>query len=225
MPDNPRISINQLAKYLSASPAIRRSIIIQQKQPKTFIVNYYDYANQPILNFLLGGCKDEEIIVKEIDSLYHKDTQSEYEEIRISVNIEAMQAVLDSYDQLDLENLVVEQIQNDCPKVMISNVDISVRPELLIKGQNKKIGALKLYYGKNDPLSVESASYISAIVSRFIEENYTDSLEKNLKLCQVYDIFSGMVYAAPAAIKKRYRDIEYACQEIALWWNALEEEV
>lgn len=227
MPDTPRISINQLAKYLSASPATRRRIILDQKQPKSFMVNYYDYANKSIINFILGGCKDEEIIVKEISSLYEKEAQSEYDETRISVNIEALQAVLDSYEQVELDGLKLKQIQNECPKITISGVDISVRPELLMKGRYKEkgiIGALKIYYSKNDPLSEESASYISAIVGQFIEENFTKKLEMSPKLCQVYDIFAGTVYVAPTAIKKRFRDVQYACQEIALWWNALEDE-
>jgi hypothetical protein len=227
MPDKPRISINQLAKYLAANATMRRRIIIEQKQPKTFMINYYDYAQKPIIEFLLGGCKNEEIIVKEIDALYSKDAQSEYDETRLNVNAEALQAFLDSYEKLDLDGLRVKRIQNDCPKIKISGVDISVRPEVLISGHYKGkyiIGAIKLYYGKNDPLSDDSASYISAVVSRLVEKHFTKKYEVSNRHCRVYDIFGGTVYVAPTSTIKRFRDVKYACQEIALRWNALEEE-
>lgn len=227
MPDNPRISINQLAKYLDANPTTRRRIIADQMQPKTFRVNYYDYAQKPIIKFLLKGCKDEEIIVQEIESLYTRDAQSEYDETRMTVNAEALQAFLDSYDQLDLDGLKLKQIQNNCPKITIAGVDISVRPELLTKGLYRKksiVGAIKLYYGKNDPLSEDSASYITAIVSRLVEENFTNKSEMSPRLCRVHDVFVGTVYLAPTSLKKRFRDVENACREIALWWDSLEEE-
>lgn len=227
VPTRPRISINQLAKYLSVNAPARRRIILEQKQPKAFKVNYYDFSVQPIIEFFMNCCDDEEIIVKAIEDLCTRTAKSEYDETRLSVNAEALQAFLDSYDALNFDGLKPKQIGNNCPKIMAGGVDISVRPEILLSGTHKKqaiTGAVKLYFGKNDPLTKESAPYISAVVNRFVDENYAKKGQPSRKHCQVFDVFAGVVFEAPLSTTKRFRDVEYACQEIAMWWNALENE-
>jgi hypothetical protein len=227
MPERPRISINQLAKYLGANAPTRRRIIIDQRNPKTFVVNYYELAQQPIVKFLTGGCRDEEIIIRAIDEFGSREAQSEYDETRLAVNADALQAFLESYDILNLDGLAAKKVPNSCPKITIAGVDISVRPEVLLRGRYKGgsvTGAIKLYLAKNDPLTKDSAPYISAVVGRLIAENFARKSKMSERHCQVFDVFAGEAYASPKSTDKRFRDVQYACQEIAMWWNSLDDE-
>jgi len=220
--DNPRISLNQLALYLSASAVRRRSILRDQKNPKTFRVAWYEQAQSAISSFILGGCKDEDLILQEIDGLQGAEATSDYEGSRNRTNAQALECFIDSYDKLDLDGLEIMAGSHDSQKIDVGGVNLSVRPELLLKSISHSplyIGAIKLYLSKDHRLDDESGRYISTVLAHFVSEciaTANDTVEK--RRCLVFDIFGGEVYQAPKATKRRFNEIESACEEIALLW-------
>src|SRR5712692_4797488 len=103
----PRISINQLAKYLISTSAQHPQIVRNQKHPPTFMVNWYEFATNCIIQFILENCTDENILLTEIDRLYSVVPSNEYEETRYRTNAEALESFCNSYDRLDLDGLTV----------------------------------------------------------------------------------------------------------------------
>ena len=205
----------------------RHRIIFDQKQPLTYKVNYYELAQQPIIQYFLNGYTDEEILTGAIDRLYSTKPESDQEETKLKVNAEAIQSFLNHYDKIQIDELVVRQGSQDCPKVTIEGVDISVRPEIFLKGNYKGqdvTGAIKFYFGKNDPLTTDSGTYISSVIGRLVQEHFGESSTMSSRHCQAFDVFSGNVFNAPKSTTMRFRDIKYACKEIAMWWNALDDE-
>ncbi len=220
--DEPRISINQLAQYLVASPLRRRRIIAGQKRPPTFMVNWYEFAKNVIASFVVGGCADEDLIVNEIDRLYAETPANAYEETRYRTNAEALTAFLESYDELDFGGLAISVGDHDPPQLQISGVAVSVRPEFTLDGEYRRqpsVGALKLYFSKDQPLNDQTSRYITSVVHRYVAEVIAaDGVSALPRHACVLDVFAGVLYTAPAATSRRFQELNAACQEIALWW-------
>ena len=52
---DPRISINSMAEYLGATASRRQRIVEEQKRPPTFRVNWYQFAQDTITQFIVAG--------------------------------------------------------------------------------------------------------------------------------------------------------------------------
>lgn len=219
---SPRISINQLAMYLVSSAGQRRAIVRKAKFPPTFQVNWYDLASVSICEFIQGGLANEAILLTELTRLDGLIPTSDYEETRFRTNGEALEAFLDSYENLNFEGLTVTQGNNSPPRLNLSGVEISVRPEFHLAGTHRQqpfVGGLKLYYSKDTPLTDVTAPYISAIVKRFVDDHVgSTTVPARAQHCLVLDVFAGKVHSAPTAITRRFQDIEAACDEIAAIW-------
>lgn len=229
----PKISINQLALYLGATPRKRQSIIKNQLEPKPFLVNYYKDACSSIVRFIRHNMADEEIIVRAIETLHVKaaaciDEQKRHERTRHEANREALDSFLQNYSKLELpDNPAFPTLPRTHPKVERNGIEISVRPEIRVTGsyRGRDIeGGIKLYFAKNDPLTEVTGNYVSTVVHKYFEENQvSEGPGTNKRFCQVMDVFSGEVYCAPTSTITRFRDIDVACREIAMWWTHLEE--
>lgn len=222
---SPRVSVNQLAAYLVASPSQRRRLIHTAKYPPTFMVNWYDFARKAITDFIAGGMNNETILTTEVIRLYGLPAANDYEESRNRTNAEALESFLDCYDQIEISGLTVQQAPNSASALSIQGVDISVRPEFLMSGAYRNqnyTGGIKLYFSKDDPLTADSAPYITAVVMLHIQNHCLppDHSARHTN-CQVVDVFARRVHAAPRAITRRFQDIDVACQEIALWWPTM----
>ena len=219
---SPRVSINQLATYLVATPAQRRRIIHTAKTPPTFVVNWYDFARKAINQFVSGGMTDESILVNESIRLYGQTPASDHEETRLRTNAEALDAFLDCYDQIDLPGHSIQLGPYSSSPLIVQGVEISVRPEFLTAGTHREqsvCGGVKLYFSKDDPLTNVSAPYITAVLMQHIQTCHQPAGHATRHdLCLVVGVFARRIHTAPRAITRRFQDIDVACQEVALWW-------
>ena len=133
----PRISVNKLAEYLTASPAKRRSIVKDQKYPPTFRITWYEKATRAMVSFLSDPKRDDDALVQVIEKLYTQKAATENEQLKLNTNAQALEAFLESYSDLDLGLGVVKQGDTDPAKLSISGVELSVRPELLLQSSDK----------------------------------------------------------------------------------------
>jgi hypothetical protein len=222
---SPRVSINQLAAYLVATPAQRRRILHNAKYPATFMVNWYDFAREAIGTFVSGGMTREPIITSEIDRLYSLTPSNDNEESRYRTNAEALESFLDCYDQIETNGLSLVQAPQSAPALAIHGVDISVRPEFLLSGsiRNQDVGGgIKLYFSKADALTQNSAPYISAVVMMHVQDHALPSgYSARHAICQVVDVFARQVHVAPRAVTRRFQDIDAACQEVSTLWPTI----
>lgn len=223
--DEPRISVNKLGEYLVASPLRRQAIIKEQKRPRTFQVNWYEFASKAITTFVLSGCNNDESLYHEVDRLGALIPGSEYEEQRIQTNIEAIDCFLEIYDSLNLEDMEVNRVSQRPPKMMISNVEISIWPEIVVRSSDRngetRSGILKLYFSKTNPLDDRSGQYIATLLYQYAREYLEEPGKADYRLAQVIDVFTGKRYTAPRSYKRRLANIEAACQEICVLWSTV----
>ena len=220
---DPRISINKLGEYMTATASRRRRIIQDQKYPKDFIVARYTEAQEPIALFLVGGATDDTILASAISRLTSTTPKSDWDSQRIECCIEALESMLDIEDFDCLKDMTVHHGHSDPQKMVIAGVSISVRPELILRGTDRTgrptVGAVKLCIGKSKPLDAESASYLTTLVHKYIEDTVAKSDEIALvQRCYVLDVFAKECFCAPRSFTRRRQDIEAACQEIARAW-------
>lgn len=218
----PRISVNKLSEYLTATPSRRRAIVKEQKYPPTYRAIWYEAATKAIVKFLCDKGRDEEQLIKVMERLYTQKAANESEQIKFKTNAEALDAFLDAYNQLELGDGRIREGPSDAPKLVIAEVELSVRPEIYLEATLKDkaaAGAVKLYFSKDNELDDTTAPYIAALVERFIADH--SGRDASRRHCQVFDVFGKTVVSGPASTKTRMRDIEAACEEIRLHWQAM----
>lgn len=223
--EQPRISVNKLAEYLvAASPARRRSIIAAQKRPPDYIVPRYSDAQDAIARFLASPARDQRIITRAIERLRADRSGSPWAQQRRELCVEALVSFRKYVAELQLQGLEVELGEANQQKLVVAGVSISVRPELIVRGRDSRgrstLGAIKLHIAKNSPLSRESAAYVGATMSRFLERTSQGEARVEPKACLVLDVFGQRLFSAPRASVRRMSEIEIACQDIARLWMA-----
>lgn len=212
---DPRISLNELASYLTAGGRRRESIIRGQKYPKDFMRIWYDDASDAIVKFLTG---DPDAIDNAIFDLAMGE-----QKFNTSNCIEALQSFQNRYDAMGLEDMMFSRAGTDAPKVAIQAVDVSVRPELVVRRDVKngaQHGFLKLHFSKLDPMGKDNGLFATTVMKMWAEETVKDR-ECHNKLLILVDVFTGQVFTVPNATANRLKDIEAACREIATRWPTL----
>ena len=223
---NPRISINKLGEYLATrSAARRRTILHDQKYPRTEIVAPYNHAKSAIKRFLADPKHDAEALHRAISKIELEPALKPQQKTKKKNNVAAIMKVLSFWPQSELRPLTIRAARPNSNYLTIGEVPVSVSPELEIiapqRGGGTKYGLLKLYLGKTHPLNEESGQLIATTVHQFAEKHFGSSENVDRKRCYVLDVFQGKLFAAPASYTKRRSDIEAACEEIAARWPTL----
>jgi hypothetical protein len=218
----PRISVNKLGEYMTATPLRRRRIVLDQQRPQAFIVPRYTEAQDAITKYLLRDERDIGLITSEIERLNSAPSATEWEAQRKRLCADALERFLDVAEQIDLSDLVATAGGNDQPRLQVAGLEVSVRPEVILHGQSRSgapaTGALKLYFSKTIPLSQDGGEYIATLVHQFAEAHVNQE-HADPRLCQVVDVFGRQIFTAPPAIARRRRDVWAACEEIVRAWD------
>jgi hypothetical protein len=104
----------------------------------------------------------------------------------------------------------------------IAGVGVSVRPAVLLRYRpaNRIVGAVHLALSKLVSLDANTAAYATTIVHQFVETTLADT-KVDSSASFVIDVFARKIHVAPRAYKKRRKDLEAACEEIADRWAAV----
>lgn len=220
MRSNPRISLNKLAEYIVARPARQRTIIKDQKHPSDFIVARYRLAEEAIRSFILQPQTNSlQNAISTISALAHN---SDWSKQNAELCQDALIYFMTLKDRLTFDGLLPSLGSDNAPKMHVSGVDISVRPDILLNDSHGNIvGALKLYINKSFPLNDESGKYISTVLYRYIADNISSESNASPQLCIVVDVFAQHIYQAAKTYKRSMSDIQAACETISILWTAL----
>lgn len=220
----PRISLSKLGEYLTAAPLRREKIIRDQKFPQAFIVARYEEAASTITTYLISEKRKNSFLKNTIDILMRRKTATTWE---VDRNQSCAQA-LESFDSCEHlvelpDNIQFKELSED-RYLKISQVDVSVRPEVIFKWKIKNqmyIGGLKLYFSKSNPIDEEAAAYASTIMKEFLTEIAEEGDKVDLKHCYILDVFEQKIYTPPKSHKTKWKHITAGCAEIASRWESL----
>lgn len=219
-----KISVNKLGEYLEANPTRRKKIVFDQKNPAEFIVARYSKAREIACDFFCSGL-DDEILIKGLDDLEVRENTTEFQENDTQNSIEYLNRLLESslQDFTNLQDFTISKYNGDNPKLIINGVEVSVNPDLIIRGVlrgKKVVGAIKLHFSKSQSLSSDSAKNVATLLHQFVEEYIMEDNEVvKLELCYSIDAFEDILETAPKSYNRRRKNISDACTEIKLWWD------
>lgn len=220
----PRISVTKLGEYTDATAARRRAIVRDQREPRTFIVIRYEQARPPLVDYFVGGATDPDPIIDQVGALGSAQGTSDFQTQDLQLSAEALEAFLDVSDDFDLEGLAAVAGPNTPPRLSISGVDVSVRPDVVLRGTYRGksvVGALKFHFSKTGLLSEDAGLNIATVLHHYAETHLVAPGETaSARHCAVLDVFAKRWYRAPTAYRMRRQTIAAACQEVALWWHA-----
>lgn len=219
--ENPSVSVNKLGQYLTATPALRKRIIHDQKNPPDPQYLRYPEAAQAIVEFLCGG-RDEVILRYHQRRLLNAEPESDFDAHRMALCAEALQRFLESSNELALTNAVASPAAAELPPLELAGVTVKVRPEIILRSVDRhgqmRSGVLKLYFAKHKPLNEKAGEYIATVLQRFAEQHLTQRGPVDHRLVRVFDVFAGKVFVAPKAQQRRMGDLHLACEEISALW-------
>lgn len=218
---NPRISVNKLAEYMRATPARRRGIIRDQKQPREIVVARYQDVYAAIADCLLNA-NDLAPVHERLETLYMATPKTTWEAQDKQLSADALESFLTFVDEIDLSGFDVAKAPENLPLMTISGVGVSVKPAVLLRipGTSQVVGAVHVYVSKLFAFEQEAAAYAGTILHQYLDAVLSQGRADSAR-CFVIDVFKQEVYCSPRSYKKRRRDIEAACEEIAQRWSAV----
>ena len=221
----PRISVNKLGEYLVSRAGRQNRILRDQKFPQDFVVAYYREAQEAISLFMAGNMEDIGVLERKISSLDQKPASNIYETRKLSSNIEAIESFMNLLDDIDFQGAKPRLGKQNAPKLLIRNVDVSVRPEVILCGTGKSkanlVGGVKLHFPRTFSLTKDAAGYVSAATQMYCEYCLADEGTSYGQFCTVIDVGAGIVWPGVRAVKQRRRDIEDGCAQIAALWPSI----
>lgn len=217
----PRISLNKLGEYLTATPSRRKRIIQDQQEPKAFIAARYTDARSEIVQYLASGMVDDSSLVAAAKRLRLDDSGTEFAYQDRLASAEAIENFLEASEQIELDDLTVVPVENSASESMeISGVSVSIRPDVYLKdpvtGDIK--GAIKLHFPKSTPLTELAAGYVGAATKVFLQKEKNSPVVDHRK-CYVVDVSTQTVSTAPKSHVRKMNDIAAACEEIDARWR------
>ena len=219
--ESPHVSVNTLGRYLTATPALRKQLILGQKHPPDPRYRCYTDATLAITDFLCRG-QDEAILRQHqhrLATTVFTDADAAH---RATLCHEALETWRALHPSLGLASVIASEVGEDSPLLRVAGVDIRVRPQVVMQTVDKhgdnKVGVLKLYFSKYHPLDERSGHYISTLLEDFCTQHLRPLGPVDPRLVRVVDVFAGREYLAPRATARRRSDVALACEEIAARW-------
>lgn len=225
----PSITVNKLGEYVVSRGNRQREILKDRKFPQDFKGMYHKEAAEAVSLCLASGLEDLSVLTRVRRALEQRTSEKVGTQRRINSNIDAIEAFDSLLDSIDFFGGSPELGPHSAPKMVRHSVQISVRPEIVLRGaapRTKKpvIGALKVHFSRTRPLNEESAGYVSAIVQEWCREHLATTEEVYAPYCFVIDLGSHRVYPGMRSIVQRMKDVEAECRNIPALWESITED-
>lgn len=227
----PKISANDLAKFMVTAEVGREGIVKAAKYPKKPLVIRYRDARLAIKRAMCDIVNERRIINEarnELAGRVEEGTASDFSRDDAAQSIEALDAYLALRNQFVGFDFV--QAPTSQPKLEISGVNVSVTCDVIIHNEVRGIpymGAALLRMTKPDEDESDRASekrnemgkYAATLVYMQAKNLNLEDRKCKPDLCWSVDVRSRDIHKAPASIVRRIGNIEAACRTILDIWN------
>lgn len=227
---DPRISANQLAEYLLASPARRQTILRNAKYAPTFLVIRYQAAKDAISRYLSDDVRNKAILdeaVVNLEAMGDGD-HSPFKKNDAQLCIEALKSFTSISANKALSSITFRPVQNKLPNLAIEGVQVSINPDLVSyrpkQGGGNCIGGVMFQTSKAVAAAnwrAEHSRNVSTLLWMLAQKHMTSLGEVDRKLCLTIDVFGKTITPAPATYKRKLNDLAAACSEISALWDRI----
>lgn len=223
--NTPRISVNKLGEYMISKGARQRQILRDQKFPLDFKGMYYREASEAVATCLASALEDLSSLSRTFKILSQLVPDKIGTQRRVSANMDAIEIFDSMLDAIDFKGGTPELGPHRPERMPIQNVEISVRPEIVIRGKARSggnlLGAVKVHYSRTFPLDEDSAGYVSAVVQDYCKTYLASDDEVHAPYCFVIDIGSQKIYPGVRSITARLKDVTAECRNILALWPSI----
>lgn len=230
--ETPRLSVNDLARYMVSSDTARMGILRRAKFPKSGPIIRYKDVREPLVTYLSDANRRVNPLVTAEQMFQQRvndpaTTALRLDDAKKSIEVlHAIQGMANRLAEYDFHNAPAKQ-----PHLNISGVDVSVFADLLVYGstrKNEQIGAAIFRMTQDDAETDEAKErrrdmglYVATLAFRQIAAATHTNREPAPRLCMSIDVQHGEIFTAPAQNSRRMTDIENACRMIAAIWPTL----
>jgi len=153
MRSTPRISVNKLAEYITSRGIRQRQILRDQKFPQDFKVTYYKEAEEAVSQCIASNFENILSLERALSILEQRSPERIGTARRIAKNADAIEIFSGMLDDIDLRGGIPELWEQFPSRMTIQGVEISVRPEIILRGQARDghalLGAMKVHFPAN----------------------------------------------------------------------------
>lgn len=235
--DSPRISANELARFMLASDTGRLGIIKSSIKSSSAVVIRYKHARTCIKEFLSTGNRDVAVVhakIADLQAIADDDTQKPFTREDANLSIDAL------YSFIRLQNQISNQLEfipvptKGQPHVMMNGVDVSVNLDLIAQRTYRnrlQMGGVICRFTKSDsdtPAAIskrEDMGRYVATLAHIRASQSTGNREAYRGISMSVDVQFGRAIQCPPSYAQRVTNMENACRFISAMWEPLKQEI
>ena len=233
MRETPRLSTNDLARYMVAGDNARMSIAKNAKFPKSAPMVRYKDVRSALTSYLTDPSRSVNHIVTAETMFTQRasdpsETSFRQDDARKSIEVlHAAQRMGNELGRFEFHKAPSQQTP-----LTIGGVEIFVRTDLQVYGVSRGILQIggAIFRMSQDDAGTDSAKfkrkemgmYVATLIRLHLEHNGEDNRTLANHLCMSIDVQHGEIFQATGAVTRRIADIESACKMLALLWPTLE---
>jgi hypothetical protein len=224
---DPRLSSNQMAEYLSATPLRRRAILREAKYPATVMVIRYQDAYGPIIGYLTGSGEALSDGVLGLRRRAEEEDLTDFLRDNCSLCIDAIQSFQSTLANLDAGKIIFRRPSRSDTKLLISGVNISVSIDAITeepdKHGEKSTGAAILIFSKskNEADMASRCKAVALLVYQMLKSDSKIGPTCVPELCMAIDVFNARIYRAGTGQKRLWKTVEISCDEVNAMWPTI----
>ncbi len=217
------ISLNQFVDFSQATENGKKRIIAQQLRPDKLKITWYQTPKARVKKYFeLHG--DLNPIKDGISTLMKKVPKNKKDEDNRRTSIEALERFVEMKLPSIFNQVNYSVVKPTNKSVAISEVEVKVAPEIIIKGNLEGkvvLGAIKIHISKNKPFDYNRAQVVASIIFKYLKNVIAVDDEIVLpELCFCLDIFAGRIVSAPENLDVIDVEIVNICNDIKRIYNA-----
>jgi hypothetical protein len=230
----PRISANKLAEYVLADESRKKTIIREAKFAKKLLIVPYSRTRKFIAYAFAPDSLDIDKLVgraEEIERENDAEGISEWQRNDNTNSALALKKLASLAPELSWKDARI--LHERLGGIVIAGVKVSVQPELVFRFEHRnipKVGAIILNTAKGDEKSLGRnnggyciGDYLSSLLFQMLLSKSPPVPPPLNSKCFAVDVFREQVYTAPANYRKLSKNLEAACEVIALRWPEIQQ--
>src|SRR5688572_15100309 len=189
----PRLSANELGKFVWSSNAEKSRILRDQKFPKPVKTSYYHRASSTILRSLKDGVFSEDMLRQGLKTIQSVPAETPHKARVLRGNATAVRRFLTIREKAAPPTGEHQIIRNSA-EFEFEGVRISVRPDILTRNVNGKFFTYSKLRISSDRYSLDASEIVLLLIQKFAEQQSFEGLGFDASRARLIDCFSQQIF-------------------------------
>lgn len=217
----PRISANELGKFVYSTDAEKHRILRDQKFPKPVKVSYYQSASSAILRSFDGGVFSKKTLEQALERIRAMPAQTPHRQRVRRANATAIRRFLTIHERAAPPRGEHSIIRKDA-HFEFEGVDISVRPDIRTWDKEQKFFTYSKLRISSDRYSLDASQIVLLLIQQFADEEKFDGLGFDASRARLIDCFSQQIFEGHNVSSYKGQQLMKALAQIRALWPFVE---